>query len=95
MIETGVIVDLLVSLGWSVECCHRAVSTDLLHHRQNPRFRVIVSVGANDQVDLLAVGILTEGLGQSEEGILGSGGDDVGREDGGGSGSHDVRGESM
>lgn len=50
---------------------------------------MVVAVGANDEVDLLVGWILSEGLGQTEQRILGGSGDNAGGEDGGG-GRHDV-----
>lgn len=62
-------------------------STHLLHHRQNPRFRIIIPIRANPQIDLLVKRVLAIGSHQAEKRILGRLRYILGRE-GGGSHAH-------
>ena len=62
----------------------------LLDDGQNPGLGVVVTIGADDQIHLLIVGILAKRLRQPKERILGGGGHDGGREDGGAVRTHVV-----
>ena len=65
----------------------------MIHHLddgQNPGLCIVVSVGANAQIDLVWVLIAAEGGHEAKQGILGRLGDDIGVESGGSHGWLDV-----
>jgi len=67
------------------------IQTHLLHDRQNPRLRVVITVSADAQVNLLIGGIFAIGLHQAKERVLGGRRDGSRGEDRGGTvGTHDV-----
>lgn len=65
--------------------------THLSHHRQNPRLRIVVSVGAYTEINFPIRSVLTKRSGQSKERILGCFGNDIGIENGGIDRAHDLR----
>lgn len=65
--------------------------THLSHHRQNPRLRIVVSVGAYTEINFPIRSVLTKRFGQSKERILGCFGNDIGIENGGIDRAHDLR----
>ena len=67
--------------------------TDLFDHGQHPWFRIIISVGANAQIDLLVRRVLAVRRHQAEQGVFRCLRDDIFREDGDWTGrTHDVVG---
>lgn len=96
MVEVWVVAEDLVSLAWMVSkqlarelgswaAGQLGLNSHLLHHRQHPWLSVVVSVGANAQVDLVAVGVAAIRGHEPEERIFGRLGDDARVES---SGSH-------
>lgn len=67
------------------------IRTHLLHDRQNPGLRIVITVSADAQVNLLIGGVFAIGLHQAKKRVLGGRGDGSRGEDGGGTvGTHDV-----
>ena len=67
------------------------IRTHLLHDRQNPGLRIVITVSADAQVNLLIGGVFAIGLHQAKERIFGGRGDGGRSEDGRiAVGTHDV-----
>ena len=88
VVEVGVVAESLFGLWvrfislWSIAREEGAMGlprqyTHQLDNRQNPRLRVVISVGSNAQIDLLGVFIATEGRHQPEQRVFRRLGDDI------------------
>lgn len=67
--------------------------THLADHGQDPGLRVVVSVRADSEIDLLVGFVQAKCFGETEERVLRRLGDDPSSEDGRAVGTHEVRGD--
>lgn len=67
--------------------------THLADHGQDPGLRIVVSVRADSEIDLLVGFVQAKCFGETEERVFGGLGDDPSSEDGRAVGTHEVRGD--